>query len=364
MATVNLMAVSKSYDNHCILQNINLQIEKGEFVAVVGPSGCGKSTLLRLVAGLDTVTKGTILINNKCMNKIPAASRDMAMVFQNYALYPHMTAYENMAYGLKLRGMKKKDIRKRVEDVGEMLQIVDYLHRKPLLLSGGQRQRVAMGRAIVRSPAVFLFDEPLSNLDAKLRTEMRHEIRKLHQQLNTTCLYVTHDQTEAMTMADRVVVLNKGHVEQVGTPRELYQNPSTLFVGSFIGHYPMNLIPAKVDMKQQVIVTSAGTVLPLPILDSKLACGDSVIVGIRPEHMHITAEPRPGSLCVNVEFIDDLGADKLVQVITECGTIRLAVRVSGDTVFTSNRLVVDMEMSKSNLFCQKTGKRLGGWSEE
>ena len=364
MATVNLMAVSKFYDNHRILHDINLHIEKGEFVAVVGPSGCGKSTLLRLVAGLDTVTQGNILINNQCVNKIPAASRDMAMVFQNYALYPHMTAYDNMAYGLKMRGMKKAEIRQRVERVGELLQLGDYLHRKPLLLSGGQRQRVAMGRAIVRSPAVFLFDEPLSNLDAKLRTEMRHEIRKLHQQLNTTCLYVTHDQTEAMTMADRVVVLNKGNVEQVGTPRELYQYPASLFVASFIGHYPMNFLPGKIDLKQSIIVTSTGCILPLPALKSQLACGDSVIVGIRPEHVRIITEPEPGSLGVKVEFVDDLGADKLVQVISNHGQVHLAVRTSGDTQLSSCQLVVKIDMSKANLFCEKTGMRLGGWSNE
>ena len=363
MATVNMMAVSKFYDNHCILHDINLHIEKGEFVAVVGPSGCGKSTLLRLVAGLDTVCRGNILINDQCVNKIPAASRDMAMVFQNYALYPHMTAYDNMAYGLKMRGMKKNLIRQRVEEVAQMLQLGDYLHKKPILLSGGQRQRVAMGRAIVRSPAVFLFDEPLSNLDAKLRTEMRHEIRKLHQQLNTTCLYVTHDQTEAMTMADRVVVLNKGRVEQVGTPRELYQYPATLFVASFIGHYPMNLIPATVDLKQQTIITDVGTTLPLPTLNSPVSCGDAVVVGIRPEHVHISKGSSDSSFSVSVEFVDDMGADKLVQVITECGNMRLSVRVLSDKRIDSCGMALEMEMLKANLFCQKTGKRLGGWNE-
>jgi sn-glycerol 3-phosphate transport system ATP-binding protein len=364
MATVNLMAVSKFYDNHRILHDINLNIEKGEFVAVVGPSGCGKSTLLRLVAGLDSVTHGTILINNKCVNKTPAASRDMAMVFQNYALYPHMTAYDNIAYGLKMRGMKKAEIHQRVERVGELLQLGDYLHRKPLLLSGGQRQRVAMGRAIVRSPAVFLFDEPLSNLDAKLRTEMRHEIRKLHQQLNTTCLYVTHDQTEAMTMASRVVVLNKGNVEQVGTPQELYQNPASLFVASFIGHYPMNFLPGKIDLKQRVILTSTGNILPLPTLKRQLACGEPVIVGIRPEHMQIIAVPEPGSLGGSIEFVDDLGADKLVQVITDHGQVHLSVRAPGDTQLGSCSLVVKMDVSKANLFCEKNGTRLGGWSDK
>ena len=362
MATVNLMAVSKFYNSQCILNAIDLHIEKGEFVAVVGPSGCGKSTLLRLVAGLDTVTQGHILINNQCVDKTPAASRDMAMVFQNYALYPHMTAFDNMAYGLKMRGMKKTEIKQRVEQVGEMLQISDYLHKKPLLLSGGQRQRVAMGRAIVRSPAVFLFDEPLSNLDAKLRTEVRHEIRKLHQQLNTTSLYVTHDQTEAMTMADRVVVLNKGNIEQVGTPRELYQHPATLFVASFIGHYPMNLIPGTVDLKQQVIHLSSGNTLPLPAVTSSFVCGDPVIVGIRPEHLCFSATTGAGGVPVRLDFVDDLGADKLVQVTTESG-VSLSVRVASDTLLETSSLDVKIEKCKANLFCQKTGVRLGGWNE-
>lgn len=363
MATVNMMAVSKFYDNHCILNDINLNIEKGEFVAVVGPSGCGKSTLLRLVAGLDSVSQGSILINNQCVNKTPAAARDMAMVFQNYALYPHMTAYGNMAYGLKMRGMKKNLIRQRVEEVAHMLQLGDYLHRKPLLLSGGQRQRVAMGRAIVRSPAVFLFDEPLSNLDAKLRTEMRHEIKKLHQQLNTTCLYVTHDQTEAMTLADRVVILNKGNVEQVGTPRDLYQYPATLFVASFIGHYPMNFLPATIDLKQRLILTSVGASLPLPSCNTAVACGDPVIVGIRPEHVHYCTHPTSESILVEVDFIDDMGADKLLQVITEHGKVCLSLRVPGDMPLTSSQLAVEIEISKANLFCQRTGRRLGGWDE-
>ena len=363
MATVNMMAVSKFHDTHCILNDINLRIEKGEFVAVVGPSGCGKSTLLRLVAGLDTVSRGNILINNRCVNKMPAASRDMAMVFQNYALYPHMTAYDNMAYGLKMRGMKKGEIRQRVEEVGNLLQLGDYLHRKPQLLSGGQRQRVAMGRAIVRSPAVFLFDEPLSNLDAKLRTEMRHEIKKLHKQLNTTCLYVTHDQTEAMTMADRVVVLNKGNVEQIGTPRELYQYPATLFVASFIGHYPMNLLSATIDLKQKIIMTHMGTALPIPMLTTQAACGNEVIVGIRPEHVYITNQPNLNSIYATIEFVDDMGADKLVQLITERGNVRLSVRVPGDTELSGSRLAIEMEWSKANLFCQQTGNRIGGWNE-
>lgn len=224
MATVSLIEVSKNVGPTTILNNINVSIKKGEFMVIVGPSGCGKTTLLRLIAGLDDISSGSILINNQCVNEIPAAKRDMAMVFQNYALYPHMTVFENMAYGLKMRRFKKEDIKQRVHEAAQLLQLTPYLERKPQALSGGQKQRVSMGRAMVRSPAVFLFDEPLSNLDAKLRTEMRHEIRRLHQQLNTTSLYVTHDQTEAMTMAERVMVLNQGLVEQIGTPRNCIKN--------------------------------------------------------------------------------------------------------------------------------------------
>ncbi len=358
-----MISVSKSYDSNRILHNVDINIEKGEFVAVVGPSGCGKSTLLRLVAGLDSVCTGSILINNKCVNKTPPASRDMAMVFQTYALYPHMTVYDNMAYGLKMRGMKKNIINQKVSSVAKMLQLEEYLHRKPIMLSGGQRQRVAMGRAIVRSPAVFLFDEPLSNLDAKLRTEMRHEIKKLHQELNTTCLYVTHDQTEAMTLADRVVVLNKGQVEQIGAPRELYQYPATLFVASFIGHYSMNFLPAKIDLKQQVVITSTGNTLPLPSLKYQAACGDSVIVGIRPEHLNVTDQLGFNCILGNVEFVDDMGADKLIQMNTTYGNMRLSVRVSGDKQLNGHELLVEMELGKASLFCEKTGKRLGGWGE-
>lgn len=358
MATVNINAVSKSYDTHPILDDINIDIEKGEFVAVVGPSGCGKSTLLRLVAGLDTVSSGSIMINNQCVNKIPPAERDMAMVFQTYALYPHMTAYQNIAYGLKMRGIGKALIHQRVMDVANLLQLTDYLHRKPSLLSGGQRQRVAMGRAIVRSPAVFLFDEPLSNLDAKLRTEMRHEIKKLHQKLKTTSLYVTHDQTEAMTLADRVVVLNHGVVQQIGTPKALYQYPATQFVASFIGHYPMNFMPATINLKQQNILTCTSNTLPLSSSHYVVACGASILVGIRPEHLKITTHPTPTSLTGEIEFIDDMGADKLIQLITDMGELRLAIRVAGDTQLTGSKLTIDIDIDKVNLFCPKTGMLL------
>ncbi|KTD19303.1 sn-glycerol 3-phosphate transport system ATP-binding protein [Legionella lansingensis] len=365
MSTVSLVDVSKFYAQQLILDKINLDIEGGEFVAVVGPSGCGKSTLLRLVAGLDTVSSGSILINNQCVNKIPPAKRDMAMVFQNYALYPHMTAFENMAYGLKMRGMKKIFIQQKVAEVASLLQISDYLHRKPQALSGGQRQRVAMGRAIVRSPAVFLFDEPLSNLDAKLRGEMRYEIKKLHQQLNTTCLYVTHDQTEAMTMASRVLVLNKGRVEQIGSPQMLYSQPASLFVAGFTGHYPINFLAAKIDLNVQKIITDIGVELSLPLLKKTLSCGADVVIGIRPEHINVAdkAKAKQGTILVKIEFVDDMGADKLVKGVTPCGKARFSVRVPADLEIIDGQLALELVVNKANLFDKNTGLRLGGWDD-
>ncbi|KTC93079.1 MULTISPECIES: ABC transporter ATP-binding protein [Legionella] len=363
MAMVNLVEVSKYHGQQLILDQLNLTIDKGEFVAVVGPSGCGKSTLLRLVAGLDTVSSGRILINNQCVNQIPPAKRDMAMVFQNYALYPHMTVFENMAYGLKMRGMKKDLIRQKVAEVAALLHLSDYLTRKPSALSGGQRQRVAMGRAIVRSPAVFLFDEPLSNLDAKLRNEMRQEIKKLHQQLKTTSLYVTHDQTEAMTMASRVLVLNKGRVEQIGSPQNLYQQPASLFVAGFTGHYPINFFPAKINLSSQKVVSDFGFELDLPKLNESLSCGEEVILGIRPEHLNIVSTNKPGAISVKVEYIDDMGADKLIQASSLCGKARFSIRTSADTEVIDNLFALDLVVNKANLFHQKTGLRLGGWHD-
>ncbi|KTC86505.1 ABC transporter ATP-binding protein [Legionella brunensis] len=361
MAMVNLTDVSKLYNQQLILDKVNCTVEKGEFVAVVGPSGCGKSTLLRLVAGLDAVSSGNILINGQCVNKIPPAKRDMAMVFQTYALYPHMTVFENMAYGLKMRGMKAKLIQQKVHEVASMLQLSEYLQRKPQALSGGQRQRVAMGRAIVRSPSVFLFDEPLSNLDAKLRTEMRYEIKRLHQQLHTTSLYVTHDQTEAMTMASRVLVLNKGRVEQIGTPQVLYSQPSSLFVASFTGHYPINFLPAKIDLGKQTVITELGVEFSLPSLKESVVCGEKAIIGIRPEHLRVSERNKPMAIPVKIEFVDDMGADKLIRTITHCGKARFSVRIPADTEIIGDQLALELVVNKANLFHQTTGLRLGGW---
>lgn len=359
MATLNLIEVSKRVGQTTILNNVNASIRKGEFMVIVGPSGCGKTTLLRLIAGLDDLSSGSILINNQCVNKIPAAKRDMAMVFQNYALYPHMTVFENMAYGLKMRRYKKPDIQKRVHEAAQLLRLTPYLDRKPQALSGGQKQRVAMGRAMVRSPAVFLFDEPLSNLDAKLRTEMRHEIRRLHQQLNTTSLYVTHDQTEAMTMAERVMVLNQGIVEQIGTPQELYQNPATLFVAGFTGHYPLNLIHGFYDKNSHCVQTELGLSVPVPDSVQNVPDKEEVILAIRAEHVSLCSENNPKAISIQTEFIDDMGADKLIRAKANKNGLILNLRIAADQSLPSGQFYVELPTIKIHLFHYKSEKRIG-----
>ncbi len=266
-----------------------------------------------------------------------------------------------MAYGLKMQGIKSKRHQQKVNETAALLQITDYLTRKPNSLSGGQRQRVAMGRAIVRSPAVFLFDEPLSNLDAKLRTEMRHEIKKLHQHLNTTSLYVTHDQTEAMTLASRILVLNKGRVEQIGTPKTLYQQPASLFVAGFTGHYPINFLDASLDFSTQKIMTKVGIEFPLPALAEPIGESDELILAIRPEHFFVASANQKGLISVKVDFIEDMGADKLIQVRSLCDNSQFTVRVSADTEIIENKLTLGIVENKANLFHKKTGLRLGGW---
>jgi sn-glycerol 3-phosphate transport system ATP-binding protein len=299
MANVTLRSVRKTYPGGFeAIKGVDVDVGDGQFCVLVGPSGCGKSTLLRMVAGLETITGGEIDIGGRVVNQVEPADRDIAMVFQNYALYPHMSVYNNMAYGLRNRGMAEAEIKTRVEEAARILELAPMLERKPRQLSGGQRQRVAMGRAIVRQPKVFLFDEPLSNLDAKLRIAMRVEIRKLQRRLNTTSIYVTHDQLEAMTLADVLVVMNGGQVEQVGNPLDIYQRPATTFVASFIGAPPMNLMPLRSDELTSQIegVDGAG------------------IVGIRPEDFVISNEAAPGgvALGLTVEAIEHVGAETFV----------------------------------------------------
>src|SRR5579864_172218 len=288
MADVTLRNVGKRYDDVVAVSNINLDIPNHEFVVLVGPSGCGKSTTLRMIAGLEDITSGEISIGGEVVNDLPPKDRDIAMVFQNYALYPHMTAYENMAFGLKLRKFPKAEIKERVENAARILDITELLQRQPKQLSGGQRQRVAMGRAIVRNPKVFLFDEPLSNLDAKLRVQMRTEIKKVHQKVTVTTVYVTHDQIEAMTLADRVVIMNAGRIEQIGTPYEVYHAPQTRFVAGFIGSPAMNFLPCQLVANGSGLTVRLSEQLGFPVPADREAryrshAGRELIFGLRPE---------------------------------------------------------------------------------
>ncbi len=307
MATVEIKNLVKCYDNTEVIHNIDAFFENGEFVVVVGPSGCGKSTILRMIAGLEKITGGQILIGGSVVNELEPKDRNIAMVFQNYALYPHMTVEKNMAYGLKLQKVPKEERKRRVQEAADMLELSDFLKRKPKALSGGQRQRVAMGRAIVRNPEVFLFDEPLSNLDAKLRQQMRVELNQLHANLKTTMVYVTHDQIEAMTLADKIVVMNGGYIEQIGTPAEIYHNPATLFVAGFIGSPPMNLLSAT-KVADDAVRLSNGIVLKCAVKGSQ----KDLIVGIRPEKLKLLGEQAENSVRINIDFHEKLGANDLL----------------------------------------------------
>jgi sn-glycerol 3-phosphate transport system ATP-binding protein len=310
MAKVELRDVRKSYGALEVIHGVSTDVADGEFIVIVGPSGCGKSTLLRMVAGLETITTGEIVIGDRVVNALEPKDRDIAMVFQNYALYPHMSVFANMAYGLKIRGFAKDDIVKRVNRAAEILELGPLLERKPRALSGGQRQRVAMGRAIVREPAVFLFDEPLSNLDAKLRVQMRFEIQQLHRRLGTTSLYVTHDQVEAMTLAQRMVVMNAGRAEQIGAPMEVYRNPATLFVAGFIGSPAMNFMPAKAEGGSRFSLLAGGTATAET---GGAEAGRSVTIGVRPEHFRMS-DGGPATVSGAVEMVEELGADTLLHV--------------------------------------------------
>ncbi|MFT4956383.1 MAG: multiple sugar transport system ATP-binding protein [Brevundimonas sp.] len=308
MANVTLEGVRKNFGTTEVIRGVDLTIEDGEFVVFVGPSGCGKSTLLRLIAGLEDLTGGDILIGDRNVSGAAPADRGIAMVFQSYALYPHMTVRQNMGFGLKLAKTDKGEIERRVNAAAQVLNITDYLDRKPKQLSGGQRQRVAIGRAIVREPQVFLFDEPLSNLDAALRVRMRYEFARLHGELKTTMIYVTHDQVEAMTLADRIVVLSAGRIEQVGAPMDLYEHPDNLFVAGFIGSPRMNFLKAEVveaSAGGAVVRTAAGETLTVAVDAARAKPGDSVTLGVRPEHLTLTGEEN--ALSAQADFVETLG---------------------------------------------------------
>lgn len=356
MATVTLNRAEKTYDNGFkALHGIDLQIGDGEFTVLVGPSGCGKSTLLRMIAGLESITDGEIKIDDRVVNNVAPADRDIAMVFQNYALYPHMTNYANMAYGLKNRGYSKVEIDTRVRDAAKILQLDDYLERKPQQLSGGQRQRVAMGRAIVREPKVFLFDEPLSNLDAKLRVDMRLEIKNLQQRLGITSVYVTHDQVEAMTLADRLIVMNAGVAEQIGTPIEIYENPASLFVASFIGSPSMNFLNGKVSDDKSHVVIGDGSKIDL---DHQIDAGRDLVVGVRPEHFTLTADGS-GALKARVRMIESLGAETLIYLEFGERNESVTLRMQGTHQFSKGQeLALSTTSDLVHLFDRDSGKRL------
>jgi sn-glycerol 3-phosphate transport system ATP-binding protein len=310
MGAISIRNVVKAYGHGAkanpVIHGVNAEINDGEFIVIVGPSGCGKSTLLRMVAGLEEITGGEIAIAGRVVNDIEPADRDIAMVFQNYALYPHMTVFDNMAYGLKIAKVPVAEIKQRVDKAAAILQLGPYLARKPRELSGGQRQRVAMGRAIVRQPQVFLFDEPLSNLDAKLRAQTRLEIQKLHRELGVTSLFVTHDQVEAMTLGQRLIVMNAGHMEQIGTPEQVYATPATTFVAGFIGSPPMNLLRGRAEGN---VFNVEGTALPLPQAAPRAG---ELMLGLRPEHAELRSVNGPGWPML-VEMIEILGAERLVH---------------------------------------------------
>ncbi len=353
MASVNVANVRKSYGHFEVLHGVDIDIRDGEFVILVGPSGCGKSTLLRMIAGLEEISGGNVSIGSKVVNSVAPKERDIAMVFQSYALYPHMTVEANMGFSLRLAKAPKEQIKARVRDAAQILGLEHLLDRYPRNLSGGQRQRVAMGRAIVRQPQVFLFDEPLSNLDAKLRVQMRTEIKQLHQRLKTTTIYVTHDQIEAMTMADRIVVMRDGYVEQIGSPLDLYDRPANLFVAGFIGSPGMNLIRGKIGGTGPIeFIADGGARLPVPE-SAAVARGTEVIYGIRPEHLIVGENGAPAEVVVieptgaETQINARIGSDPLVATVRE----RLSLQ-AGDTVG------MTADVTKVHLFDAESGKRL------
>jgi len=358
VAGVSIRNVYKSFGAVKVIQGISMDIRDGEFVVMVGPSGCGKSTLLRMVAGLETITSGEIAIGDRVVNDLEPKDRDIAMVFQNYALYPHMSVYDNMAYGLKIQRRPKADVEARVQRAAEILELSKLLRRRPRELSGGQRQRVAMGRCIVREPKVFLFDEPLSNLDAKLRVQMRSELQALHQRLGTTTLYVTHDQVEAMTLAHRMLVMNAGKSEQIGAPLEVYNKPATVFVAGFIGSPPMNLIPGRITEAGKVLAAGGEARLSLPEPRPALD-GRNVLLGVRPEHFE-SCEAAAAMLSPDIDFIELLGSDSLVygHLGADKRSMRVAARLHTSVVAKEGRLPLRFSAQHMHLFDPESGKRL------
>ncbi len=359
MASIELKQIVKEFDKGApIIKNLDLTINDGEFLVIVGPSGCGKSTTLRLIAGLEEVTRGEVYIDNRLVNNILPKDRDIAMVFQNYALYPHMTVYENMAFGLKLRKYPKSEIRQRVKEAADILELGDLLNRKPKQLSGGQRQRVALGRAIVRKPKVFLFDEPLSNLDAKLRVQMRTEIKKLHHHLKTTMVYVTHDQVEALTMGDRIVVMKDGVIHQIGSPSEIYQNPQDLFVAGFIGSPAMNFIPGV--LHRGVFQSNTNNIkLILEKSPYKEMDNVAVVLGIRPEDVHLNnQDAHYQEVRLTLEVVEPLGNESILYFSDEGHQITLRTQETNMPLSIGASIPVFFNIDKVHIFDQITEKAI------
>jgi len=356
MATIAIRRLRKSYGRAEIVPGLDLDIADGEFVVVLGPSGCGKSTLLRLIAGLEEITAGEIAIDGRVVNKLEPRDRGCAMVFQNFALYPHMTVADNIGYALKVAGTPKAERIARIARVADTLGLAEYLDRKPAALSGGQRQRVAMGRAMIREPSVFLFDEPLSNLDAKLRVQMRVEIKRLHQRLGVTSIFVTHDQVEAMTLADRLVVMNKGRVEQVGAPAAVYRRPSSRFVAGFIGSPPMNFVPARV-VSSDVIALDSGHKLGLAGGARSLPVGSAVVAGFRPEDMRLADGPGDGAIPFATEVVEELGASRLLHGQLAGAECVIAVP-SAVAAAATGPLFIRIPPDSVHLFDGETGNRI------
>jgi multiple sugar transport system ATP-binding protein len=355
MATVEFRKLVKRYGTLEVVHGIDLAIGDGEFIVLVGPSGCGKSTTLRMLAGLEDISDGEIFIGARKVNEVEPRDRDIAMVFQDYALYPHMSVYDNMAFSLLYRKMPSKQIDSRVREAAEILGLTPYLSRRPRQLSGGQRQRVAMGRAIVRKPQVFLFDEPLSNLDAKLRGTMRVEMKKLHQRLGVTTVFVTHDQIEAMTLADRVVVMNGGHIEQIGTPDEVYHAPASLFVAGFIGTPTMNLLPARFESADTLQI---GEGVMVRLLRAGGEGGDNVVFGIRPEDVRIaigTAPPGWTDLPATVEVVEPLGSDTLVFTSVFGASVTARVRPE-ERPAPGSQIKLRVDLDRAHIFDAATGR--------
>ncbi|MBB3286436.1 multiple sugar transport system ATP-binding protein [Rhizobium sp. BK347] len=352
MATsVSLQKVIKRYGELQVVHGIDLEIEPGEFTVFVGPSGCGKSTLLRMIAGLEPISGGGLYLDGSRMNDVPASKRGIAMVFQSYALYPHMTVYKNLAFGLETAGMKKQDIHPRVEKAAEILQIKQLLQRKPKQLSGGQRQRVAIGRAIVREPNIFLFDEPLSNLDAELRVQMRVEIARLHQRLGNTMIYVTHDQTEAMTMADKIVVLNGGKIEQVGAPLDLYNKPKNKFVAGFIGSPKMNFLDAKIVASDDgsAVIDLAGQTVRLPRRLGSLQPGQPVTLGARPEHLNV-GDRGLALGNARVDLVEHLGGQTILYVTLHGGQALTVALEDQQAIRAGETVSIHIDPERCHLF--------------